>query len=81
MGFGAEIITLRQNRCIRRFKKHSAFEPKSAIDFATLNFSHLRTLNYLIKKDVVKSVDGRKFYLDVENSRKFKRSFGRWFGL
>lgn len=78
MAFGAESITLKQNKVVKTLKEHNAISSKSAKDLNSLNIRHTRTFNNLVKQDVIREIDN-KYYLDIKNWENFRKSFKRWF--
>ncbi|MGV3245004.1 hypothetical protein [Staphylococcus sp. 11261D007BR] len=78
MAFGAETITLKQNKVVKTFKEHNAISPDTAKDLNSLNIYHTRTFNHLVKQAVIRKSDD-KYYLDMQNWEIFRKSFKRWF--
>mgnify|MGYP007027846058 CR=1 FL=1 len=78
MAFGAESITLKQNKVVKILKEHNAISSKTAKDLNSLNIPQTHTFNNLVKQGVIKKI-GNKYYLDIKNWEKFRKSFKRWF--
>ncbi|SCT09749.1 hypothetical protein [Staphylococcus caeli] len=78
MAFGAESITLKQNKVVKTLKEHNAISSKTAKDLKSLNIRQTHTFNNLVKQGVIRKI-GNKYYLDIKNWEKFRKSFKRWF--
>lgn len=81
MGFGAEIITRRQNKIAKLFYKKTAFsESQSLSESLVLGCKEVnqRTLSLLLKEGVIiKSEKG--YYIDQQRWQQFRHSFKRFF--
>lgn len=78
IAFGAETITLKQAKIVRKFKGNNVISSETATDLNSLDIRKTRTFNNLVKQNVIKQyVD--KCYLDIENWMNFRKSFKRWF--
>lgn len=78
MAFGAETITLRQAKIVKKLKENNAISSETATDLNSLDIRKTRTFNNLVKQNVIKQ-NGDKYYLDIENWKNFRKSFKRWF--
>ncbi|WP_437272167.1 hypothetical protein ACSSAF_00235 [Staphylococcus succinus] len=78
MAFGAESITLKQNKIVKTLKENNTISSKTAKDLNSLNIRHTHTFNNLVKQGIIREI-GNKYYLDIENWEKFRKSFKRWF--
>ncbi|EZX20463.1 hypothetical protein V5G65_15110 [Mammaliicoccus sciuri] len=78
MAFGAETITLRQAKIVKKLKENNAISSETATDLNSLDIRKTRTFNNLVKQNVIKQ-NGDKYYLDLENWKNFRKSFKRWF--
>ena len=78
MAFGAETITLKQNKIVRTKKESKAISSDTAKDLNALNIRKTRTFNNLVKQNVIKQI-GNKYYLDIETWEKFRKSIKRYF--
>ncbi|MCD8788816.1 hypothetical protein K1Y15_06445 [Mammaliicoccus sciuri] len=78
MEFGAETITLRQARIVKKLKENNAISLETATDLNSLDIRKTRTFNNLVKQNVIKQ-NRDKYYLDLENWKNFRKSFKRWF--
>lgn len=81
MGFGAEVITLRQDKCIRYFKNKNATSLSTAVSVADISLSghlHKRTMRHLINEGVIIEKAGM-VYLDEDRWEVFRKSLKRWF--
>lgn len=66
MAFGAETITLRQAKIVKKLKENNAISSETATDLNSLDIRKTRTFNNLVKQNVIKQ-NGDKYYLDLEN--------------
>lgn len=78
MAFGAETITLKQAKIVKKLKENNAISSETATDLNSLDIRKTRTFNNLVKQNVIKQ-NGDKYYLDLENWKNFRKSFKRWF--
>ncbi|MEB7066345.1 hypothetical protein NEM27_06660 [Mammaliicoccus sciuri] len=78
MAFGAETITLKQAKIVKKLKENKVISSETATDFNSLDIRKSRTFNNLVKQNVIKQ-NGDKYYLDIENWENFRKSFKRWF--
>lgn len=78
MAFGAETITLKQNKIVKTMKANNAISSENAQSLNTLNIKKARTFNHLIKQGVIKETED-KYYLDIANWETFRKSLKRWF--
>ncbi|MCD8837143.1 hypothetical protein [Mammaliicoccus sciuri] len=78
MAFGAETITLKQAKIVKKLKENNAISSETATDLNSLDIRKTRTFNNLVKQNVIKQ-NGDKYYIDLENWKNFRKSFKRWF--
>ncbi|MBF1160958.1 MAG: hypothetical protein HXL82_03945 [[Eubacterium] sulci] len=81
MGFGAEVITRRQNKIVKLFFEKAAFsESQSLSENMVLGSKevNLRTLSLLLKEGVVIKSD-KGYYIDQQQWKRFRYSFKRFF--
>ncbi|WP_455521169.1 hypothetical protein [Parvimonas micra] len=81
MGFGAEVITRRQNKIAKLFYEKEAFsESQSLSENMVLGSKevNLRTLSLLLKEGVVIKSD-KGYYIDQQQWKRFRHSFKRFF--
>lgn len=78
MEFGAETITLRQAKIVKKLKENNAISLETATDLNSLDIRKTSTFNNLVKQNVIKQ-NRDKYYLDLENWKNFRKSFKRWF--
>ncbi len=83
MGFGAEVITRRQNKIAKLFYEKAAFsESQSLSENMVLGSKevNLRTLSLLLKEGVVIKSD-KGYYIDQQKWKRFRHSFKRFFKI
>lgn len=78
MAFGAETITLKQAKIVKKLKENNAISSETATDLNSLDIRKTRTFNNLVKQNVIKQ-NGDNYYIDLENWKNFRKSFKRWF--
>lgn len=81
MGFGAEVITRRQNKIAKLFYEKAAFsESQSLSENMVLGSKevNLRTLSLLLKEGVVIKSD-KGYYIDQQKWKRFRHSFKHFF--
>lgn len=81
MGFGAEVITRRQNKIVKLFFEKAAFsESQSLSENMVLGSKevNLRTLSLLLKEGVVIKSD-KGYYIDQQQWKRFRYTFKRFF--
>lgn len=81
MGFGAEVITRRQNKIANLFYEKAAFsESQSLPENMVLGSKevNLKTLSLLLKEGVVIKSD-KGYYIDQQKWKRFRHSFKRFF--
>ncbi|PTH64429.1 hypothetical protein BU582_12215, partial [Staphylococcus agnetis] len=64
MAFGAESITLKQNKVVKTLKEHHAISSKTAKDLNSLNIRHTHTFNKLVNQGIIRALD-HKYSLDI----------------
>ena len=84
MSYGAENIVRKQNLVIKHLVAHNITCVERARVLEELPFfengklKYKRTFNNLVKQSVIKQI-GDKYYLDVKESKRFKKGFKRFF--
>ncbi|MBO3063531.1 MULTISPECIES: hypothetical protein [Mammaliicoccus] len=77
---GLEVLIWKQNKVAKKFIDEQATSPQSAKTYENLNIKYNRTFTNLYKKGIIKK-SGKKYFLDNEEWKKFKKSYKRIFLL